>query len=172
MLKRALGVLVCLFLWTPGYAQTLGTITGEVKDSSGAVIPGATVTAQNVATNATRTQASNEVGAYTFAALPPGSYLIKAELAGFKMAQNTVELHVEENLRVNLALEIGTLTETSEVIGVTSLISTENATVGTVIENRRIVELPLNGRNYLSLIALSPNVSAGFAGAGQAGDRQ
>jgi hypothetical protein len=57
------------------------------------------------------------------------------------------------------------------VTAVTSLITTENATVGTAIENRRIVELPLNGRNYLSLIALSPNVSAGFAGAGQAGDR-
>jgi hypothetical protein len=64
------------------------------------------------------------------------------------------------------------VTETTEVTAVTSLITTENATVGTVIENRRIVELPLNGRNYLSLIALSPNVSAGFAGAGQAGDRQ
>jgi Carboxypeptidase regulatory-like domain len=172
MLKRALSVVVCLLLWTPGYAQTLGTITGDVKDSSGAVIPGATITAQNVATNAARTQASNEVGAYTFAALPPGSYLVKAELEGFKMAQNTVELHVEETLRVSLTLEIGTLAETSEVVGFTSLISTENATVGTVIENRRIVELPLNGRNYLSLIALSPNVSAGFAGAGQAGDRQ
>ena len=61
---------------------------------------------------------------------------------------------------------------TTEVTAVTPLITTENATVGTVIENRRIVELPLNGRNYLSLIALSPNVSAGFAGAGQAGDRQ
>jgi hypothetical protein len=83
-----------------------------------------------------------------------------------------VELHVEEVLRVSLTLEIGAFAETTEVTAVTSLISTENATVGTVIENRRIVELPLNGRNYLSLIALSPNVSAGFAGAGQAGDRQ
>ena len=73
---------------------------------------------------------------------------------------------------MNLSLEIGGITETTEVTAVTSLITTENATVGTVIENRRIVELPLNGRNYLSLIALSPNVSAGFAGAGQAGDRQ
>ncbi|HZY08604.1 MAG TPA: hypothetical protein VFE69_12695, partial [Ilumatobacteraceae bacterium] len=67
---------------------------------------------------------------------------------------------------------IGNFAETTQVTGVAPLLSTENATVGTVIENRRIVELPLNGRNYLSLIALSPNVSAGFAGAGQAGDRQ
>jgi Carboxypeptidase regulatory-like domain len=172
MSKRVLGAVVCLFLSTPGYAQTLGTITGEVKDPSGAAIPGATVTAQNVGTNAVRTQQSNEVGAYTFPAMPPGAYLIKAELQGFKNAQNSVELHVEEVLRVSLTLEIGAFAETTEVTAVTSLISTENATVGTVIENRRIVELPLNGRNYLSLIALSPNVSAGFAGAGQAGDRQ
>jgi hypothetical protein len=172
MLKRALSVVVCLFLSTPAFAQTLGTITGEVRDSSGAAIPGATVTAQNVATNAARTQQSNEVGAFAFPAMPPGSYLVKAELQGFRTAQNSVELHVEETLRVTLSLEIGGIAETTEVTAVTSLITTENATVGTVIENRRIVELPLNGRNYLSLIALSPNVSAGFAGAGQAGDRQ
>jgi hypothetical protein len=172
MLKRALCLVVCLVLSTPAFAQTLGTITGEVNDSSGAAIPGATVTAQNVGTNATRTQQSNEVGAFAFPAMPPGSYLVKAELQGFRSAQNSVELHVEETLRVNLSLEIGGITETTEVTAVTSLITTENATVGTVIENRRIVELPLNGRNYLSLIALSPNVSAGFAGAGPAGDRQ
>jgi hypothetical protein len=163
---------VWLFLGTLGYAQTLGTITGEVKDQSDATIPGATVTAQNVATNAVRTQQSNQAGQYSFTAMPPGTYQVKAELQGFKTLQNAAELHVEETLRVDFKLEIGTLTETTEVSAATTLIATSNATVGTVIENRRIVELPLNGRNYLSLIALSPNVSAGFAGAGQAGDRQ
>ncbi|HEY1306068.1 MAG TPA: carboxypeptidase-like regulatory domain-containing protein [Vicinamibacterales bacterium] len=172
MWKRFISVVVYLLLGTPGFAQTLGTITGEVKDASGGVLPGATVTAQNVATNASRTQPANALGAYTFAAMPPGAYVVKAELQGFRTAQNTVELHVEEMLRVGLTLEISAITETTEVTAVTSLISTENATVGTVIENRRIVELPLNGRNYLSLIALSPNVSAQFAGPGQAGDRQ
>ena len=172
MLKRTLGVIVCVFLWTPGYAQTLGTITGEVKDTSGAVIPGATVTAQNVATNAVRIQNSNEAGAFTFPAMPPGDYTVKAELQGFKTAQNKVELHVEQSVRVSFTLEVGGITETTEVTGTSPLIQTENATIGTVIDNRRIVELPLNGRNYLSLIAASPNVSVGFAGAGQAGDRQ
>jgi hypothetical protein len=172
MLKLALRVVLCLVLGTPGYAQTLGTITGEVQDATGAALPGATVTAQNVGTNAVRTQQSNEVGAYAFPAMPPGAYIVKAELDGFRIAQNRVELHVEETLRVSFTLELGGITETTEVTAVTSLITTENATVGTVIENRRIVELPLNGRNYLSLIALSPNVSAQFAGPGQAGDRQ
>ena len=113
MSRRLLGVVVCLFLGTPGYTQTLGTITGEVKDQSSGAIPGATVTAQNVATNAVRTQQSNEAGVYTFPAMPPGNYQVKAELQGFKTLQNAVELHVEETLRVDFQLEVGTLTETN-----------------------------------------------------------
>lgn len=172
MSGRVLTVLVWLFLCVPCSAQTLGTITGEVKDASGAVIPGATITVQSTATNATREVQSNEAGAYSFPALPPGPYTVKAELQGFRTVTHSAELHVEEALRINFALEIGTLSETAEVTAVATLITTENAAVGTVIENRRIVELPLNGRNFLQLVALSPNVSAEFAGAGQAGARQ
>jgi hypothetical protein len=153
-------------------AQTLGTITGDVKDASGAIIPGATVTATNSSTNATREMQSNEAGAYTFAALPPGPYVVRVELQGFRTVTQNVELHVEQTVRVNFTMEIGTLTETTQVTGIAPLITTENATVGTVIENRRIVELPLNGRNFLQLVGLSANVSTEFAGAGQAGDRQ
>ena len=74
----------------PVGAQTLGTITGEVKDSSGAIIPGATVTATNTATNATREAQSNEAGAYSFPALPPGPYIVKAELQGFRTVTQEV----------------------------------------------------------------------------------
>jgi hypothetical protein len=165
-------VLAWLLMVVPCGAQTLGTITGVVRDASGAVIPGATVTVVNAGTNATRESQSNETGSYSFPALPPGNYTVKAELQGFRTVQHPAELHVEQTLRVDFALEIATLAETAEVTGVAPLITTENATVGTVIENRRIVELPLNGRNFLQLVALSPNVSAEFAGAGQAGDRQ
>ena len=91
--------------------------------------------------------------------------MVKAELQGFQTVTRKVELHVEATVRVDFTMEIGTLSETAEVTGVAPLITTENATIGTVIENRRIVELPLNGRNFLSLIALSTNVSAEFAGA-------
>ena len=167
-----LTVLVWLFMCVSGLAQTLGTVTGVVKDASGAVIPGATVTVTNTGTNAAREAQSNESGSYSFPALPPGNYTVKAELQGFRTVQHPAELHVEQTLRVDFTMEIGTLSETAEVTGVAPLITTENATVGTVIENRRIVELPLNGRNFLSLVALSPNVSAEFAGAGQAGARQ
>jgi Carboxypeptidase regulatory-like domain len=165
-------VMVWVITSAPSIGQTLGTVTGVVRDASGAVIPGATVIVQSSATNATREVQSNDAGAYSFPALPPGPYVVKAELQGFRTVTHNVELHVEQTVRVNFTMEIGALAETTEVTGVAPLITTENATVGTVIENRRIVELPLNGRNFLSLVALSPNVSAEFAGAGQAGSRQ
>src|SRR5207245_8461019 len=161
-----------LLLSAPGVAQTLGTITGEVKDASGAVVPGATVTVVNKATNATRTVTTNEVGLFDFPALQPGTYTVTTELTGFKTATRDLELQVQQTMRVNFVLELGTISEEATVTGVSPLVETANATIGTVIENRRIVELPLNGRNYLQLVALSPNVSAEFAGAGQAGDRQ
>src|SRR6187455_1420342 len=161
-----------LLLCAPCFGQALGTITGEIKDSTGAVLPGATVTVLNKATNATRTTVTNAVGLFDFPALQPGTYSLKCELEGFKAATSDVELQVQQTIRVNFTLELGTIAEMATVTGVSPLVETTNATVGTVIENRRIVELPLNGRNYLQLVALSPNVSAEFAGAGQSGDRQ
>ncbi len=163
---------LCLLLASASFAQTLGVISGEVKDSSGAIVPGVTVTVTNKATNATREAQSNTSGEFSFPALQPGNYELKATLPGFRTVTQAVELQVQGAPRVNFKMEVGELAESMVVSAVAPLITTENATVGTVIENRRIVELPLNGRNYLSLVALSPNVSAEFAGAGQAGDRQ
>ena len=172
MCRILLAGLMGLVLCTPGYGQTLGTITGEVKDGTGALLPGATVTVVNKATNATRTTVTNSAGLFDFPALPPGAYSVSTELEGFRTGTRDIELRVQQVLRVNFALELATLEESATVVGVSPLVETSNATVGTVIENRRIVELPLNGRNYLQLVALSPNVSADFAGPGQAGDRQ
>src|SRR5215210_5089369 len=111
MLRSLSVALVCLVLAAPSSAQTLGTITGQVKDSSGAVIPGATVTVVNKATNATRTTSSNEVGRFDFPALPPGSYTVKTELDGFKPATRDLELQVQQTLRVDFALELATVSE-------------------------------------------------------------
>src|SRR5216110_926764 len=172
MRRASSAVVVWFVLSLPAFAQTLGTITGEVRDSSGLVVPGATVTVVNKATNATRTTQSNEVGLFDVPALQPGTYTVKSELEGFKTVASDLELQVQQTARVNFTLELSTLAETATVVGVSPLVETANATIGTVIENRRIVELPLNGRNYLQLVALSPNVSADFAGPGQAGDRQ
>jgi hypothetical protein len=153
-------------------AQTLGEITGVVVDTAGGVIPGATVTVTNVATNAARTTTANHVGVYNFPALAPGNYTIRVDFAGLQsVTRSGVELHVQQTIRIDFRLEIGGLEEAVEVIGV-SLRNIEDVTLGTVIENKRIVELPLNGRNFLQLTATAPNVSFGFSDAGQAGARQ
>src|SRR5512140_273280 len=163
---RRLLLLICLAIVVaiPICAQTLGEIAGEVKDSSGAVVPKAAVTATNTGTNAARTAISNDAGLYTFPSLVPGIYTVKVEASGFRPVTKTnIQLQVQGSMRVDFALEVGQVAETIEVTGAAALMTTENATVGTVIENRRIIELPLNGRNFLQLVALSPNVSYGFA---------
>lgn len=154
-------------------AQTLATVTGEVSDASGAAVAGATVTVRNTATNGIRNTTTNEEGVYNIPALIPGMYEVRAEKSGFKSATRTaVELQVQQTARVDFALEVGQVTESVEVSGALPLLTTENATVGTVIEQKRITDLPLNGRNFFSLVALSPNVTYGFAQAAQAAGRQ
>src|SRR5205809_6482413 len=111
MRRASFAVVVWFVLSLPAFAQTLGTITGEVKDSSGAVIPGATVTVVNKATNATRTTSTNAVGLFDFPALPPGNYTVKTELEGFRAGTRDIELQVQQTVRVDFALELGTISE-------------------------------------------------------------
>ncbi len=170
-LLRTLGV--AMLLGAPVLAQTFGDISGVVRDTSGAAIPGATITLTNVATNAVRTATSNEVGNYAFPSLQPGVFNVKAEKQGFKtVTRANVEIQVQQSARLDFELPVGQITESIEVSASGALLATENSTVGTVIENKRIVDLPLNGRNYLQLVSLAPNVSYGFGDAGQAGSRQ
>ncbi len=162
-----------LLIGIAAFGQTFGSIGGDARDASGAVVSGAVVTAVNVGTNAPRSAVTNDAGAYSFPSLPPGTYTLKIEKPGFKtVIQNQIELQVQFNARVDFELQVGQVSESVEVRGDTALLVTENATVGTVIENKRIVELPLNGRNYLQLVSLAPNVSTGFSSQGQAGARQ
>jgi hypothetical protein len=155
------------------HGQTFGDISGEVRDASGALVPAATVTVTNLGSNAIRNAFTNEAGLYSFPSLPPGEYSLRVEKQGFKSSTRTsIQLQVQQSLRLDVELTVGQVSETVEVSGAAALLTTENATVGTVIENKRIVELPLNGRNYLQLVSLAPNVSFGFNNAGQAGGRQ
>src|SRR5438309_2890213 len=157
----------------PALAQTQASISGVIHDPTGAVIPGVTVTVTNPATNFVRAAISNEAGVYNFPSLQPGRYNIKVELPGFRtITQNDLELQIQQSARLDFTLQVGEVSQTVEVSGTAALIATENATVGTVIENRRIVEMPLNGRNFLQLVALSPNVSYGFSDSTQATTRQ
>src|SRR5215467_3149849 len=153
-------------------AQTLGSIVGEVKDASGAVAPSVKVTAINAETSVSRETVTNTSGIYTFPALVPGNYTVKLEAPGFQLMQRSnIELQVQQTARIDFTLAVGTATQTVEVSANAQLLSTEDATVGTVIEQRRIVDLPLNGRNFFSLVALSPNVTYGFTPAQQASGR-
>jgi len=153
-------------------AQTGGEITGEVRDPSGALVPNASVTVINTATNAARLTTTNTSGLYSFPDLTPGVYNVKVVEAGFDtVVKANVELQVQQTLRVDFALAVGQATQTIEVAANAALLSTENATVGTVIEEQRIMDLPLNGRSYFSLVALSPNVATGFVAAAQASGR-
>src|SRR5579864_1343077 len=161
-----------------GFAQTAGQITGQVTDTSDAIVVGATLTVTNSQTNVVRTTTTNSAGDYTFPAVPPGVYNVKTEMPGFKgEVRESVELQVEQIARIDFHLQVGAVTETIEVTGGAPLLTTESATVGTVIDHDRIVNMPLNGRSFTQLIALSPNVAynsvanGGQASARQGGDR-
>lgn len=147
-------------------AQTgAASVTGIVSDQSGGAVPGATVTATNDATGVTYTAVSNESGNYTITAMPVGTYVIKAELTGFKTGQTrSVALEAMQIGRFDFKLAIGNLQETVEVGTEAQVLQTETATVGEVISGTTLSALPLNGRNtgQLSLLlpgALTPNPS-------------
>src|SRR6266705_2109619 len=175
MTNRYVVSVLCVVLLSvaPVIAQTQAGISGVIHDPSGAVIPGVSVTVSNPATNFSRSAISNDSGIYNLPSLQPGKYNIKVELPGFRtITQNDVELQIQQSARLDFTLQVGDLSQTVEVSGAAALIATENATVGTVIENKRIVDMPLNGRNFLQLVSLSPNVSYGFNSSQQADARQ
>ena len=152
-------------------AQTsTSQITGTVRDASGGVIPGAAVTAINEATGITYRQNTTEAGLYAFPSMPVGSYTITAEAKGFKTSKQTGNLLVVGTpLTVDMALGIGATTEILNVEASGVAIQTETATIGNVVNEKAIKELPLNGRNPLNLLVLEPGVvqrSAGATGSG------
>lgn len=155
------------------FGQTFGEITGTIADPTGAVVAGATVAVTNTGTNQVRRVQANETGNFTVPFLVPGVYDLEVSTQGFKSAtRKGVILQVGDVARANFVLEVGAVSESIEVAATSALLTTENTAVGTVIENRRIVELPINGRNFLSLVKLSANVTAEMSAGGQANDRQ
>ena len=153
-------------------AQTFGDISGHVADATGAVIPEADVVLSNAATGITRKTVTTSSGDYAFTAVPIGVYKVQATHSGFKTAtSNNVILQVSQSMRLDFTLEIGAVTDSIEVSASAALLQSENATLGTVVENKAVNELPLNGRNYLSLVALSSNVNTLSPSSGQAGSR-
>ena len=154
------------------WAQATSQIQGVVLDTSGAVIPGVEVKATQTETGITRTALSNEDGRYVLPNLPIGPYKLEVNAPGFgPFVQTGIVLQVASIPTVNITLKPGAINETIQVEANAGLVETQTTSVGTVIENQRIVELPLNGRNPVELIQLAgaavpggSNGSAGFPG--------
>jgi outer membrane receptor protein involved in Fe transport len=144
----------------PAIGQNVSaSLTGTVTDNTGAVVRGAAVTAVNRSTGVEYPTHSNDAGVYTITGLSVGSYVVRAEASGFKkVATNPITLESGQVARVNLALEVGGITEQVEVTGVNPILQTENAVVGEVITGSTVVALPLNGRNFAQLTLLTPGV--------------
>ena len=141
--------------------QGRGSISGTVSDQQGARVRGAQVEVRNSGTNAVFRAVTSDQGYYSTPSLPVGDYAITAEMTGFKKElRRGLTLQVDQKAEVNFTLQIGAVAETVEVTGEAVLLDTSSATVGKVVESRRIQELPLNGRNALSLTLLTPSVKS------------
>lgn len=154
--QRVLWPVVCLLMLAAlGQAQT-ATVTGRVTDSTGAVVPGTQITITSVATGASRAVQANEVGLYTVPLLPPGEYRMVVEQQGFRAVSRTgIILQVDQRATIDFELEIGAVSEQIEVSADALQLNTVEASQGQVIDNRRIVDMPLNGRDYNQLALLS-----------------
>lgn len=151
---------ICLALsLTTLQAQVTGTITGSVFDESGASVPGATISATLVQQNLLRTTESVADGRYVFNALPPGAYTLTVEQAGFqRLVRSEISLAVNQNLRVDLVMRLGAVSEVVEVTGSAPLVDTLSASLSSLVDDRRVVDLPLNGRNVIALSATLPGI--------------
>jgi hypothetical protein len=161
-MKRAftLNLLICL-LCAVASAQVTGvaTLQGAVSDNSGAVVANAEVTVTNLETGVATKALTNEAGLYRVPALNPGRYSVETRASGFAPTRvNEVRLEVGQTARLDVSLKVGNVSETVEVTAQGTLLNSETTDVGQVIDGKRIVEMPLNGRNYLQLAQLTAGV--------------
>jgi len=154
-------IMMLLALCLPSaWGQTFyGSISGAVVDASGAAIPDVAVTLTNTATGDKRTMQSDASGSYTFVNLVPGNYKMEAEKAGFKQfVRDQVVVEVQNSSRIDIPMQVGAVTQTVEVSAQTPLLQPQTSDLGQVVESRTVNELPLNGRNPIALVELSPGV--------------
>lgn len=154
-------LIVCLFQANNVSAQTTATIVGDITDSGGAAAPNVTITVINEGTKIERKVQTNESGQYRITPLNPGTYTIQVEAVGFKReVRSGVVLEVGTVLEVDFNLQIGQVTETISITGVTPSLQTEDASVGNVVNSQELKQLPVNQRNYTRLILLMPGTSS------------
>src|SRR2546425_1346868 len=160
------GILVSALTCTAVWAQSTAQVSGTVKDQTGAVLPGVDVTATQTDTGLKRSAVTDETGSYVLTNLPVGPYRLEAALPGFRtFVQTGIVLQVGANPVVNVSLQVGQVSEQVEVQADAALVETRSTGVGQVIDNVRVLELPLNGRNLQELIILS---GAAIGGGNQA----
>ena len=165
-------VLLALFLPAFAHAQATGAIAGVITDETGALVPGVTVDATNAATGQARSAVSGADGYYSMPQIAPGTYTVKATLSGFKaVTRPNIVVTVGDTSRVDVKLAVGGVQEDVTVTGQSPLVETAHATLGITIDQQKVVELPLNGRNFAQLGTLIPGVLAPPIGlGGQNGD--
>jgi len=155
---------------SPALAQSTSTILGVVKDSSGGVVAGATITVQNTDTAQIRTVTTSEDGSFRVPALQAGHYSLRVERAGFKTATRPdLPLDVAQELAVNMALEVGASTQEIVVNEVAPQVDTSTSSLGGLVNDREIADLPLNGRNYIDLSLMQAGVTKNTNQGGLAG---
>jgi Carboxypeptidase regulatory-like domain/TonB dependent receptor len=136
------------------------TILGAVRDSTGAVLPGAGINAKNLETGLTRTSVSAEDGSYRLLALPVGAYEVRVELPGFRTEVRTgLTLTVSQEAVVNFALQVGAVEQTVAVTAEAPLVNTTSGALGGLVDERKVADLPLNGRNFIDLTLLQPGIT-------------
>jgi outer membrane receptor protein involved in Fe transport len=169
--RSGAAVLVLAFALLPPFAaaQTTGTIYGTVTDPSGAVVPGARLVATQVSTGLTREATSDEAGSYTFTVMSIGAYTVSAQKVGFQKAVVNAELLLNQNLRINLQLTVGTVGQAVEVSSGSSLIELESPALGNVVSDKTIQDLPLSDRNFLQLAQFQPGVNPPIPGTANLG---
>src|SRR5262245_53363588 len=156
-----LSILSCTFVW----AQATAEVSGTVKDQTGAVLPGVEVTVTHVDTSVARSTVTNETGSYVLPNLPVGPYKLEASLPGFRSyVQSGIVLQVGSSPVVNPTMEVGQVTEQIEVQANAALVETRSSGIGQVMENQRLLDLPLNGRNIIELVTLSGAATASTGG--------
>ena len=162
--NRALAFLI-LFASTSSLASVTGSIGGTISDATGAVVPGATVTAISNETGIQRVVVTDQNGFYSFLALPVGTYAISVRKNGFKEYQQTgVAIDANSAVRVDVRLQVGAIQEEVTVSGTAVRVETTNTQMGEVIGSTKMTSLPLNGRSYTDLLALQPGVAPESSG--------
>lgn len=165
-------VLLALTLHSIAFAQvTTGDIVGRVTDESAGVLPGATITVQNVGTGDLRTTVAGDTGDYVVTLLPIGNYVVRIELQGFSVQESKIALRSGERVRVDGRLSVGTVSETVQVTAEAPLLQTESSTVSMLVTETEVQDLPVNGRNFVRLIQLVPGANEGAPNALGSGTR-